>query len=152
MKNYANPFSKKVTPKRPNRNETVPINVIDTTDFSITSKRDLRCNNPGSWNITVQYQLVGLNDIHNAKYGTINGWFILNGTDVPNSDASASLTRKHSSNVLVVSGVVELAKNDVISFGVRSTSDDCLNTVCKGFDSASGVYAPSVIITMFKIA
>ena len=156
-KGYLNAYSTVQTPSAANTNQLVPISFVDTTDFTIQNGNQLLCNNTGYWQITLQYQLYGLEDTEKAKNGTINGWFLYgaNGatpTAVVNSGAAASVTEKKGTNVLVIMGNFELTAGDLISVGIRSDNEckRCPNTVCKGFISGSNVYAPSVIISAIK--
>ena len=154
--NYSNPYSVEQIPKKANKNEYVPFleKSFTTEDLALDPKDNTKivCVNEGKWSFAVQYQLVGLKNVDKARYGTINGWIALNGIDIPNSDASASVVDKEGSNVLVISLTGDIKKGDVIQFGVRSTSK-CKkpNTVCKGFIPETRVFAPSVILTFGKL-
>ncbi len=155
---FINAYSTAQTPFAANTNELVPISVVDNTgDFSIQNGNQLLCNNAGYWQITIKYQLYGLEDTEKAKNGTINGWFLYgaNGatpTAVANSDASASVTQKKGTNVLVIMRNFVLAAGDLISIGIRSDNQckRCPNTVCKSNVSGSTVNSPSVTISAIK--
>ena len=96
--NYSNPLSLTSAPTAVNVPQTVPIDAVDTADWVIDpATQGLVCKNAGVWNILAQYQLVNINPTDNASDAQIDGWYIINGEKLDNSDAantaSCSTTR-----------------------------------------------------------
>jgi hypothetical protein len=75
--NYSNVYSVEQVPKKAKKNEYVPFlaSSLTTKDLVFDAKDNTKviCVNEGKWLATVQYQLVGLKNINNAKYETIDG-------------------------------------------------------------------------------
>ena len=157
--NYQNPFSILQIPVKANRIEFVPIEPtsLDTNDFVLAAgdATKLQCVNPGSWLFMSQYQLVGLKNVKKAKYGRVNGFYRLNGVNVPNSDAFASVVDKDGAAVLVICLAITLKVGDIVQFAVESTAKCSKpNVVCKdisGEELGTGDNAPSVIFTITKV-
>jgi hypothetical protein len=155
FKNYSNPYATAAAPTRANENQFVPLENVDTPDFSVSvsDTTALVCNNPGVWNIVLQYQLVGRRPTEVALDATLVGWFNINGKDVQNSAATQYAARPGANNVLVVSLTSELNAGDEVRSGVRSVSSDGeLNVDIRGYQTPAGVYAPSLIITANKLS
>lgn len=151
FKNYANLFSTINAPLLPNNNETMKINNTDTKDFELKDGKVI-CKNAGKWNILSQYQCYSYKTTDLGVQGQIDGWFKLNGKDVSDSDATWSTTLKNEVGVLAIGAVFDLKEGDEIEIGVRSSSlDNKLNAGVVGFMTPTGIRAPSIILTAFKV-
>lgn len=151
FKNYANLYSTINGPLLPNTNETLNINNTDTNDFELLDGKVI-CRNPGKWNILSQYQCFGYADSTVGAQGQIDGWFKLNGINVADSDATWSCNLKDEVGVLAIGGIYDLAYGDELEIGVRSSSlNGCLNAGVAGFMTPTGIRAPSIILTAFKV-
>jgi hypothetical protein len=143
---YSNVLGTEAAPKIPRQNEFVPLNTTDTADWTINplDNTQLVCQNPGTWNIISQYQIVyrdtGLPD----EESTISGWFNLNGEDVAATDAAQSCSQVNPKSVLAIALVLNFQKGDIVRFGVRGSS---ASAKIQGFLDDTGVYAPSLIVT-----
>jgi len=126
---------------------------IDTKDWKINPDGSITCCNAGSWQLISQYQVFTLNSVDLGADATLEGWFNLNGTPIENSAATTYASKRGGNAVLTIGLVQKCKKGDVISIGIRSnnTTGSTLNVVAKGFTTASGVYAPSCIVTAIKI-
>ena len=154
-KNYSNPYSLTTAPKSANVEETVPIDSVDTCDWRIDPEtKGLVCKNAGTWNILAQYQVVNINPKDDAAEAQIDGWFIVNGNNVPYSDAASNANMLNSKNVLAIGAVIEFKKDDVLEFGIASfTKDGSLNVDVNGFSTNRDItFAPSLIITASKVS
>jgi hypothetical protein len=152
---YANFYSIQTIPKQVNNKEWVPLDGIDTTDFTIdkTDSTKLICNNAGIWNILIQYQLVYTQDvtIQEGNNCLLSGWVNINGADVDYSGGTGYVNRVGSKNVLTLNLNRYLEAGDVIRFGVISQSLDGQTYVkCESYIDESGVSAPSVIFSAIK--
>ena len=154
--NYSNTISKIQSPSLPNVNEYIHLSEVDTPDWTIDPKDNTKyvCQNPGAWQILTQYQMVNI--IPTTSSGVeaqIAGWFNVNGVDIPNSDATGCVPNKNGKNVLAIAYNNYFNKGDYVKFGIRSiSSDGNLNAVVQGYVDATGIYAPSVIISALKFA
>lgn len=151
LSNFSNPFSLRTAPTRPNENQTVPITNIDTKDWIIGPNGSLICQNPGVWNVLSQYQLVNIRPVKNCANAEIDGWFIVNGQNVTFSDATSSACQLNSKNVLAIGLEQAFNQGDRLEFGIRSSSNLCLNAVVKSYTASTGIVAPSLIISMNKV-
>lgn len=151
--NYANIYSTTTAPLAVNSNEIVPMTNIDTNSWKINADGSISCCNAGTWQIISQYQLVTLNSVDLGADATLEGWFNLNGSPIANSAATTYASKRGGNAVLTIAINQTFKKGDKLSFGVRSnnTTSSTLNVVAQGFTSASGVYAPSCIVTAIKI-
>lgn len=153
FQNCSNPISISSSPTRSNENQFVPIDKVDSLDWVI-SRSDttaLVCNNPGVWNIILQYQLFGRKPVESAFNSTLIGWFNINNEDVQFSAATQDTHVIGSSNVLVIAYSSAFKKGDEVRAGIRSVSfDGDLNVEIKGNLTLAGVFAPSLIITATK--
>ena len=151
--NYANLFSTTTSPSSVNSNQTVPMTNIDTKDWKINPDGSITCCNAGSWQLISQYQVFTLNSVDLGADATLEGWFNLNGSPIANSAATTYASKRGGNAVLTIAINQTFKKGDKLSFGVRSnnTTSSTLNVVAQGFTTASGVYAPSCIVTATKI-
>lgn len=152
---YANIYSNDTFPKQVNLKEWVPLSGIDTPDFTIDSKDNTKliCNSAGMWQIVIQYQMVYTQPttISEGNSCLLSGWVNVNGVDVPYSDGTGYLNRVGTKNVLSIIASRYFEVNDVIKFGVLSTSlDGTLYVNCQSYIDKSGVNAPSAIFTAVK--
>ena len=150
---FANAYSTVTSPSLVNTNEFIPITNIDNKSWKISGD-SLKCCKSGSWQFTSQYQLFTLNSIDSGTSATMEGWFNLNGKNISDSAATGYASKKDGSIVLTICYAGKFKKGDKIRFGVRSVSiqnPPVLNIVCKGYLTTSGVYAPSLIVTVSKI-
>lgn len=151
FKNYANIYSTINGPVHPNKNEVMEMNYIDSNDFCFDGSKII-CKNSGKWNFLTQYQGYGYNTTDLGVQSQLDGWFRKNGVDIPGSDAAWSCTLKNEVGVLSVAAVIELNEGDYVEIGVRSSSlDGNLNVGSVGFVPPTGIRAPSVILTAFKV-
>jgi hypothetical protein len=151
FKNYANMFSNINAPLRPNHNEVMKINNTDTLDFELNDGKVV-AKNPGKWFILSQYQCFAYNTTNLGVQGQVDGWFVLNGSAVSDSDATWSTTLKNEVGVLAIGAVFDLKNGDELELGIRSSSlDNKLNAGAVGFLTPTGIRAPSVILTAFKV-
>jgi len=148
---YANPYSTTTSPSKVNTNEYIKIDAIDTPSWVIGSDpHELICVENGKWNILVQYQLVALKD----GKATLNGFFNVNGVDVPDSDSEQDSSYAGEASVLVIGYSTYYNKGDKVKFGVRSSNPDGsseLRLVVKDIKESTGINAPSVIITASRL-
>jgi hypothetical protein len=151
-KGYSNIYSTTTTPSIPNQNEFVPIDGVDTPDWTVLSNDTtvLVCNNPGTWSVLVQYQMVNLIPRPIAQH--IDGWFVVNDVAVVGSDATGSATGPGDKNVLVIALNQTFENGDRLQLGIRSTTDIAnYNTIgCVAYQAPSGVLAPSVILSLIQ--
>jgi hypothetical protein len=148
--NFSNPFSLLTAPTRPNQNQTVPITNIDTHDWTIAHDGALVCQNPGVWSVLSQYQLVNIHAVKDCDDAQIDGWFIVNNQHVTFSDATSTACQLNSKNVLAIGLEQAFNVGDRLEFGIRSSSDHCLNAVVKSYTAPTGIVAPSLIVSLSK--
>jgi len=152
FKNYANVISLTDSPIKPNKNQFVILNDIDTTDFVFNDNTKLVVKNPGKWVFLSQYQLYSYDNNITGQNGLIDGWFRINNIDIPNSDATTSSSVLSGFNVLPIGFIVDLKLNDIIEFGIRTTSlNNDITTGIKEYIAPSRIQAPSLILTCHKI-
>lgn len=149
---YANIISDAQAPSALNTKEYLTLSSTDTPSWVIGSDHhELICAEAGKWNILSQYQLVGIAN----GLGTINGWYNVNGVDVPNSDAENVTIGVNGNNVLPIGLSQYFNIGDKVKFGISSSNSDgssLLRAVCKTTGgSPSGVSTPAVIITAARI-
>jgi len=149
---YANCISDIQTPSALNTPEYLVLSSIDTPSWVIGSDpTELVCVENGKWAILSQYQLIGIA----PGVGTLNGWFNVNGVDVPNSDAENVTTGENENNVLPIQFAQYFNKGDKVKFGISSSNTDgssTLRAVCKTTNnSPSGISTPAVIITATRL-
>jgi hypothetical protein len=154
-KSHANLYSFTKSPLKANTNEYVKVSGPDTNAWELADDGALVCRNPGTWQITSQYQMVGFVKTETANDATIDGWFIMNDIKIENSGASGYVSREGASNVLAIAYAGEFLKGDNIRFGIRSNtvnkeSTDTVNAGISSHRAANGVSEPSLIITMIK--
>jgi hypothetical protein len=152
--NYSNPLSLTSAPTAANVTQTVPIDSVDTADWLIDPMtQGLVCKNAGVWNILAQYQLVNINPQDDSANSQIDGWFIVNGQQLANSNAASDASSTNAKNVLAIGLVYKFKKGDVLEFGVASfSSTGTLNANVQGFSTSGAIpYAPSLIITASKV-
>ena len=153
-KGYANAFSTLTAPTKANVNEYFPINNIDTSDWKLDGDR-LYCKNPGTWNIILQYQLVGLQltmDEFKVKNYLLSGFINKNGIDVEFSSATG-VTIPNIKNVLTISYTDHFNCNDYFKIGIHSSTIDGVindkpNIICDSYIGISGLIDPSIIATL----
>jgi hypothetical protein len=149
---YANGISSIQSPSALNTPEYLVLSSIDTPSWVIGSDpTELVCVENGKWAILSQYQLIGIA----PGVGTLNGWFNVNGVDVPNSDAENVTTGENENNVLPIQFAQYFNKGDKVKFGISSSNFDgssTLRAVCKTTNnSPSGITTPAVIITCSRL-
>jgi hypothetical protein len=149
---YANIICDVQAPSALNTKEYLTLSSSDAPSWVIGSDRhELICAEAGKWNILSQYQLIGIAN----GLGTINGWYNVNGVDVPNSDAENVTIGVDGNNVLPIGLSQYFNIGDKVKFGISSSNPDgssLLRAVCKTTgDSPSGVSTPAVIITASRI-
>ena len=149
---YANIISDVQSPSAVNTKEYLTLNSVDTPSWVIGSDpHELVCVEAGKWAILSQYQLVGIA----PGVGTLNGWFNVNGVDVPKSDAENVTTGINENNVLPIQLAQYFNIGDRVKIGISSSNRDgssVLRTVCKTTNlSPSGVITPAVIITATRL-
>jgi hypothetical protein len=152
---YANPVCNTQAPTKLNTREFIKIDTIDTPAWAIGSDpHELVCVENGKWNWLCQYQLISLPGDNNSV-STINGWYNVNGVDVPDSDAESSTILTNQNNVLAIGLSKYFNKGDKVKFGILSTNEDPNNTnlevVVKTTPSPSGLSTPAVIITASRL-
>ncbi len=158
FKNYANIYSNSISPINVNTNETVPFTDLDTKDWRINNndRSILKCKNPGLWQFTAQYQVVGiLPQVGFTNVPFIDGWFILNKQPISNSDASAS-GALGVQTVLTIAITRYFKKGDILQVGIRSTSTTTpavigVQCISNSNIGTTNVNAPSLILTASKI-
>jgi hypothetical protein len=152
--NYSNPLSLTSAPTAANVPQTVPIDSVDTADWVIDpATQGLVCKNAGVWNILAQYQLVNINPTDDASDAQIDGWYIINGQKIQDSDAANTASLLNDKNVLAIGLAYKFKKGDVLEFGIGSfTSTGTLNANVQGFQTSDvDPFAPSLIITASKV-
>ena len=149
--NYANVYSSNNGPLKANVNELVVFTNTDTTDFQISGSR-LICKNAGTWTFVSQYQLYS--NITSTEYAKaiLDGWFLLNGSAIPGSDASSSTAILSGTNVLVIESVLELNVDDYVELGIRCSSyNSKVDVEVKDILDQYEIGTPSVILSLLKI-
>ena len=151
-KNFANISSSLRFPRLPNNNELVIFDNTDTPDFTLNGTK-LVCNNAGNWNLLAQYQLVNYSQSLVQAQSQIDGWVRVNGVNIENSDATSSVNNIGGVNVLTIGISLYLKVNDTVEWGIRSSSYDTSEVVCviDSYTASTGVIAPSIILTAYKI-
>jgi hypothetical protein len=151
--NFVNGVSTLNLPTQVNTNQTVPLTGLDTKDWKIDSKTGgLRCKNPGSWNFIAQYQICNINKVKDDADATIDGWYIINGQTVAGSDATQTSGSLNNKSVLTISFTEKFKYNDLLEFGIRSSStNNILNCEICNATASSGVGCPSLILTGSKV-
>ncbi len=157
-KNYANFYSNVSAPVNVNTNETFPFTDVDTKDWKINCDDNsiLICKNPGIWQFTAQFQVVGTipqSTFSNVPF--IDGWFIVNSKSVKNTDSTAS-GALGVVNVLTIARVQKFNKDDILQIGIRSTSTTNpavlgVQCIANSNNGTTNVNAPSIILTAVKI-
>lgn len=158
LKNYANIYSNIVSPINVNTNETFPLTDLDTKDWKINShnRSILKCKNPGLWQFTAQYQVIGtLPQVDFLNVPFIDGWFIVNNQPISNSAASAS-GALGVQTVLTIAITRYFKKGDILQVGIRSTSTSTpavlgVQCISNSNIGTTNVNAPSLILTAIKI-
>jgi hypothetical protein len=155
MSSHANVYSVATLPKQANTNEFVTLTVPDTDSWDLSRNDTLMCRNPGTWQLTSQYQMVGFSATNSALDATIDGWFEKNGVTVKDSGASGYVSRQGASNVLTIAHAAKFEKGDKIRFGIRSNTlnkqmTDNVNAGILSHLGSNGVSEPSMIITLLK--
>jgi hypothetical protein len=146
-------YSFLTAPSKPNNNEKVLINGSSQLDFSIDGSKII-CNNPGQWFFNAQYQIVSYkNNTSNIGINAqLNGWLILNGTNLENSDASCSIEKLGESKTLLITYAINLQKGDYIECGIRSSSlDNNLNVIIQSNAGPTSGLVASLAISANKI-
>ncbi len=156
--NYANIFSNITAPVNVNTNEFFPFTETDSKDWKIdyADRSVLICKNPGVWMFTVQFQVVGT--VPQSSFTDvpfIDGWFVINGVPVYNTDATAS-GALGVLNVLTIAHAYKYEKGDILQIGIRSSSTatppvlgvQCIANTNSG---TTNVNAPSIILTGVKV-
>ena len=149
---YSNAISDLQSPSALNTKEYLILSSVDSPSWVIGSDpHEFICAEAGKWGILSQYQLIGVA----SGVGTLNGWFNVNGVDVPNSDAENVTTGINENNVLPIELAQYFNVGDKVKFGISSSNTDgssTLRTVCKTTNnSPSGVSTPAVIVTATRL-
>jgi hypothetical protein len=145
---YSNIISNVQCPTALNAKEYVTLSSADTPSWVIGSDpKELVCVEAGKWNILTQYQMISTQN----GLGVLNGWFNLNGVDVPDSDAEGTTLGPNNHNVLAIGLSKYFNVGDKVKFGISSSNTDgatTLRAICKTTTgSPSGLSTPAVIIT-----
>jgi hypothetical protein len=151
FKNYANISSNMNFPVHPNNNEYISFTNSDTNDFTLNGSK-LICNNAGTWSLTAQYQCYSYRTTDLGANSEVDGWIRVNGVNIENSDATWSSTLLNELGVLTIGTVVVLKQGDSVEFGIRSSSlDNKINNGIINYVTPTGLTAPSIILTGFKV-
>jgi len=152
-KNFFNASSLVNSPSQANTNQTVTISTTDTSDWIIDKNTGgLLCVNSGTWNILSQYQVCGINTVSSSANAQIDGWFIVNGQVVPQSDANSTTSNSGDRNVLAISLTSTFKTGDLVQFGIRSSStNQTLNAQICNTTAPSGIGCPALIVTGNKV-
>lgn len=150
--NHCNVISHATAPSKPNQNQFVTLDSASTSDWKV-EKKELICNNPGVWQLTVQYQVLNINSVDTGLDARLIGWFNVNGKNIKDSSAVSYASKKDGTAVLTLALSFEFKVGDKVKFGVRSESDtdpSKLNIIISDVSNGSGVLAPSLIVTAIK--
>ena len=149
---YSNLISNTQAPTKLNKKEYIVIDSVDTPSWVIGSDpTEIVCVEDGKWNLLSQYQLISLK----AGLSTLNGWYNVNGVDVPDSDAEQCSNGIDDNSVLAIGLSGYFNKGDKVKFGILSSNANPTNTelglVVKAIQSPSGLNTPAVIITASRV-
>ena len=149
--NFANVTSLIDLPLKPNNNELVVLSTQDTNDFTINGNK-LIVKNPGKWLVLNQYQLYSYQKQDSGADGLLDGWFRVNGVNVPYSDATTSSSVLSGVNVLPIAIALNAKLGDELEFGIRcSSQNNEVSSGMKKYVAPTTITAPSTIITLLKI-
>jgi len=151
---YANIFSLTNFPIKANVNEFAPITNTDTKDWRLDNTK-LYCENHGTWNIILQYQLIGVLPSASALESSISGFVNINGENVEYSSATGYAARVGAKNVLTIAFTYNFKDGDYFSIGVYADNNnpesDIPNTICAVNKGGSSITDPSIIVTATKM-
>ena len=131
--NYTNIVALSNLPTVSNTNSYVKLDTIDNTNWIInpadSNDTEILCNYSGTWEFTVEYQMVNLlaTDLSDNTLTQVTGWLELNGSVLPNTCVVGYNPSAGSKNRFTISYASSFNLNDSVKFGIRSNTS---NVIC----------------------
>lgn len=150
MATFCNIISNVRSPTKQNQNEFITLTSATTGAWEVKGK-ELVCKNPGTWQLTVQYQALNINSVDTGLDARLIGWFNINGKNVEDSSAVTYASVMDGTAVLTFALSSNFQLNDAVKFGIRSESSDSLNIVIADIKSGSNIVAPALTVSAVKV-